>query len=403
MSHWPLLSLVTFLPLVGAAFILMARGEEAVVARNARFIALWTSLIVLALSVVLWIEFDPSTAQFQFVERAKWISLGGFTITYHMGIDGISLFFILLSTLLTFLSIVSSWEVIQFRVKGIHDRVSSYGNVDGRNFLRARLYSVLRVLRGCAGPDVFYHRDLGRRKPYLFRVQVFSVYVPGFGIDAAGGHRGLSADRVDRYRICAEPHQFVLPRSAEMAVAGVLRVVCGQGADVAGAYLAPRCPCRGAYCGLGAPRRHPVEDGRLWLLAVFAAAVSARFVLFHAADLHPERNRGDLYLAGRASPDRYEKAGRLFVDRPYGLCDDGDLCRDPGGGAGRGHSDAEPWADLRRSFPVRRRALRPAAHPRDRTLWWFGRAHARLRLCLHGFHPGSRSACLAPAGLSASS
>ena len=69
MSHWPLLSLVTFLPLVGAAFILMARGEEAVVARNARFIALWTSLIVLALSVVLWIEFDPSTAQFQFVEQ----------------------------------------------------------------------------------------------------------------------------------------------------------------------------------------------------------------------------------------------------------------------------------------------------------------------------------------------
>jgi NADH-quinone oxidoreductase subunit M len=116
-SHWPLLSLVTFLPLVGAAFILMARGEEAVVARNARFIALWTSLIVLALSVVLWIEFDPSTAAFQFVERANWVTLGGFTITYHMGIDGISLFFVLLSTLLTFLSIVSSWEVIRFRVK----------------------------------------------------------------------------------------------------------------------------------------------------------------------------------------------------------------------------------------------------------------------------------------------
>jgi NADH-quinone oxidoreductase subunit M len=117
MSHWPLLSLVTFLPLVGAAFILMARGNEAVVAHNARFIALWTSLIVLALSVVLWIEFDPSTAAFQFVERANWVTLGGFTITYHMGIDGISLFFILLSTLLTFLSIVSSWEVIQVRVK----------------------------------------------------------------------------------------------------------------------------------------------------------------------------------------------------------------------------------------------------------------------------------------------
>jgi NADH-quinone oxidoreductase subunit M len=115
--HWPLLSLVTFLPLVGAAFILMARGDDAVVARNARNIALWTSLIDLALSLVLWFEFDPSTADFQFVERANWVTIGGFQFTYHMGIDGISLFFVLLSTLLTLLSILSAWEAIQFRVK----------------------------------------------------------------------------------------------------------------------------------------------------------------------------------------------------------------------------------------------------------------------------------------------
>jgi len=116
-SHWPLLSLVTFLPLVGTAFILMARGDDVVVARNARFIALWTSLIDLALSLVLWFEFDPSTSDFQFVERANWVTIGGFQFTYHMGIDGISLFFIILSTLLTLLSIISAWEVIQFRVK----------------------------------------------------------------------------------------------------------------------------------------------------------------------------------------------------------------------------------------------------------------------------------------------
>jgi NADH-quinone oxidoreductase subunit M len=116
-SHWPLLSLVTFLPLIGVAFILMARGEEAVVARNARWIALWTSLIDFTLSVVLWVQFDPSTADFQFVERASWVTLGGFNFNYHMGIDGISLFFILLSTILILLSIVSAWEIIQFQVK----------------------------------------------------------------------------------------------------------------------------------------------------------------------------------------------------------------------------------------------------------------------------------------------
>ena len=117
MSHWPLLSLVTFLPLVGTAFILMTRGDEALVARNARNIALWTSLIDFALSVLLWLQFDPNTADFQFVERANWVTLGGFQFTYHMGIDGISLFFVLISTFLTLLSVVSAWEVIQFRVK----------------------------------------------------------------------------------------------------------------------------------------------------------------------------------------------------------------------------------------------------------------------------------------------
>jgi NADH-quinone oxidoreductase subunit M len=116
-SRWPLLSLVTFLPLVGAGFILMTRGDEALVARNARNIALWTSLLVFALSLLLWIQFDPNTADFQFVERADWVTLGGFKFTYHMGIDGISLFFVLLSTFLTLLSILSAWEAIQFRVK----------------------------------------------------------------------------------------------------------------------------------------------------------------------------------------------------------------------------------------------------------------------------------------------
>jgi NADH-quinone oxidoreductase subunit M len=116
-SNWPLLSLVTFVPLIGAAAILLARGDERIVATNARYIALWASLIDFAVSLLLWFYFDPNTADFQFVERADWVTLGGFQFTYHMGIDGISLFFVLLSTLLTLLSIVSAWEVIQFRVK----------------------------------------------------------------------------------------------------------------------------------------------------------------------------------------------------------------------------------------------------------------------------------------------
>jgi NADH-quinone oxidoreductase subunit M len=116
-SHWPLLTLVTFVPLIGVAFILVARGEEAVVARNARWIALWTSLVDFLLSIVLWVEFNPNTAAFQFVERAGWTNLGGFRFGYHMGIDGISLFFVLLSTLLTLISVIASWDAIRTRVR----------------------------------------------------------------------------------------------------------------------------------------------------------------------------------------------------------------------------------------------------------------------------------------------
>src|SRR5271170_3319279 len=117
MSHWPLLSLVTFLPLVGAGFIMTSRGEPEIVARNARNIALSTSVIVLLLSIMLWVDFDPSTAAFQFVETAHWIKFGGFEINYHMGIDGISLFFVLLSTLLTVLCVAASWQSVHVQVK----------------------------------------------------------------------------------------------------------------------------------------------------------------------------------------------------------------------------------------------------------------------------------------------
>src|ERR1700746_2524911 len=97
--------------------IMLTRGEEALVASQARIIALTTSLIVLALSLLLWVYFDSSTADFQFVEKARWITIGGFSINYHMGIDGISLFFVLLSTLLTVLCVGASWNSVHAQVK----------------------------------------------------------------------------------------------------------------------------------------------------------------------------------------------------------------------------------------------------------------------------------------------
>ena len=115
MGRFPLLSILIFLPLVGAAFILIVRGDPEIVARNARFVALWTSLITFVLSLMLWFQFDASDAGFQFEENVVWIET--FKIRYHLGIDGISLFFILLSTLLTPICVLASWESITERVK----------------------------------------------------------------------------------------------------------------------------------------------------------------------------------------------------------------------------------------------------------------------------------------------
>ncbi|MBM3583050.1 MAG: NADH-quinone oxidoreductase subunit M [Alphaproteobacteria bacterium] len=115
MGNAPLLSLIVFLPLVGAAAILLIRGDAAVVARNARNVALWTTLITLALAIVLWVGFDPSTAAFQFVEQVPWIPAYG--INYHMGVDGISVLLVVLSCFLMPICILASWSAIQTRVR----------------------------------------------------------------------------------------------------------------------------------------------------------------------------------------------------------------------------------------------------------------------------------------------
>ncbi|OAE97338.1 NADH-quinone oxidoreductase chain 13 [Bradyrhizobium centrolobii] len=114
MTTWPILSVTTFLPLVGALIVYLNRGDDEAAQRNSRWIALWTTLITFAVSLILVARFDPSTADFQFVEKANWLATG---ITYHMGVDGISLPFVILTTALMPFCIIASWKAIQNRVR----------------------------------------------------------------------------------------------------------------------------------------------------------------------------------------------------------------------------------------------------------------------------------------------
>lgn len=114
MTDWPILSTVTFLPLVGAFLILLIRDDGQSASRNIRNVALLTTVFTFVLSLFIWIGFDYSTPGFQMVEKREWFDD---SISYHMGVDGISMLFVILSTFLMPFCILASWESVQHRLK----------------------------------------------------------------------------------------------------------------------------------------------------------------------------------------------------------------------------------------------------------------------------------------------
>jgi NADH-quinone oxidoreductase subunit M len=112
MTHWPLLSLITFTPIIAAIFVALLPPEPPRIARRAAFIF---SLIPFALSLVMVWQFDPTIGAFQLTEKVAWIpSLG---VYYSLGVDGFSLWLIVLTTFLTPVVILSAWGDIQRLVK----------------------------------------------------------------------------------------------------------------------------------------------------------------------------------------------------------------------------------------------------------------------------------------------
>jgi NADH-quinone oxidoreductase subunit M len=111
-----ILSLLLIVPLVGAAFIaFFVQGEGAHVIRNARNTALMTTAVNFVLSLLLFVQFDAGSSEYQFVEKYEWFS--GIGISYYLGVDGISLYLILLTTFLMPLCILAGWESIKHRVR----------------------------------------------------------------------------------------------------------------------------------------------------------------------------------------------------------------------------------------------------------------------------------------------
>ncbi len=230
----------------------------------ARWTALAGSVLGLLVCIPLWTGFQP-IADMQFTEMTPWIAR--FNVSYHLGVDGISMPLILLNSLMTVLVVIAHWEVVK-------DKVGQYlaaflimsGLING---VFAALDAVLFyvVLRGDADPDVPHHRDVGRAQPRLRGGEVLPLHAARLALDARGVHLPLQPDQ----RQLGDPR---LPEGAPRLLGADPRlhrdadVLRREGADVARAHVAAGRARGGAHGRLGDPRRDHAEDRRLRLPAL---------------------------------------------------------------------------------------------------------------------------------------
>ncbi len=111
---WPILSTLLLIPIFGSITILLINSNDDIGKRNIKTVALYTSLVNFIVSLLLWINFDKLTSSFQYVEQYYWLSEN---ITYHVGVDGISVFLIILTTFLMPFCVLTSWDSIKEKVK----------------------------------------------------------------------------------------------------------------------------------------------------------------------------------------------------------------------------------------------------------------------------------------------
>ena len=112
--NFPILSIIIFLPLIGVLFILLNSGDEIKVKKTSFRVSLLTSLLVFIMSLFLWLQFDNTTKDFQFIENKKWIVD---FINYRVGVDGISILFVVLTAFITPICIIATYNSVTNRTK----------------------------------------------------------------------------------------------------------------------------------------------------------------------------------------------------------------------------------------------------------------------------------------------
>lgn len=238
-----LLSFVTFLPMIGAAVLMLfLRGDDELGQRNAKLLALFTTSATFVISLALYFGFEPQNTDFQFVEEYRWI--GG--LSYKMGVDGISILFVMLTTFMMPLVILASWHV--------SDRVKEY-------MVAFLVLETLMIGVFCALDlvlfYVFFEAGLipmflivgiwgGKERVYaafkfflytffgsvLMLVAMVAMYVDAGTTDIPTLLiHDFASETLDVFG------WHIVGGDANPYVPGLFRFFCGQNADVAGTYL----------------------------------------------------------------------------------------------------------------------------------------------------------------------
>jgi NADH-quinone oxidoreductase subunit M len=260
------LTLSILIPIVAGVLVLaLGRADRLALVKN---LALVGALAGFAITIPLYTQFNLATGAMQFEELSRWVA--SYNINYHLGVDGISVLFVLLNSFTTILVIWAGWVVVDKRPAQYYAAfLIQSGLINGvfcaldgvlfYFFFEAMLIPMYLIIGGWGGPNRVYAA-----------IKFFLYTMLGLGADA-----GRAAVPVQRQRRQLRDPRLVQPAAVAqgpaLALRRVLPCVRGQGPDVAGAHVAARRARRGADRRLGGAGRDHAEDRRVRLPALHPA------------------------------------------------------------------------------------------------------------------------------------
>ncbi len=361
------LAILTFLPLLGFLLVLLLPGGKKAAIR---WTALITTLVNFGVSLWMLAGFDKTNPNPQFGLDLLWASLGGLDIRFHLGVDGLSILLVLLTTFLMPLVILASWKSIQEQVKG---------------------YMAFFLLLETGMLGVFLSLDL-----VLFYIfWEFSLIPMYFLIGVWGGERRVYA--------AVKFFLFTMAGSVLMLIAILyLGITAGTFSvpDLMSSMNLPQNVQMWLFLAfaLAFAIKVPIWPLHTWLPDAHVEAPTAGSVILAGVllkmgtygflrfnlGMFPEIAKGGRPLAGRSGGHRHpvrrgrclyakgcQEAGRLFIRFPPGLCHFRLVCIEPTGSRGCHPADDQSRLEHGCAVPDRWHAVRTPAHPRPGGLWWF--------------------------------